>query len=47
MNRVSRRMYWLPVLPLTLALVLSACGGQQTSPSAEGSEAPPATGSAD
>jgi peptide/nickel transport system substrate-binding protein len=46
MNRVHRRMYWLPVLPLTVALVLSACGGQQTSPSADGSEAPPATGSA-
>lgn len=46
MNRVTRRKYWLPVLPLTVAMVLSACGGQQTSPSADGSEAPPATGSA-
>jgi len=46
MNRVNRRIYWLPVLPLTVALVLSACGSQQPSPSADGSEAPPATGSA-
>jgi peptide/nickel transport system substrate-binding protein len=43
MNRVNRRTYWLPVLPLTVAMVLSACGGQQTSPSADGSEAPPAS----
>lgn len=33
MNRVNRRTYWLPTLPLALALVLSACGGQQGSPS--------------
>lgn len=46
MNRFTRRMDWAPVLPLTVALVLSACGGQQASPSAGGSEAPPVTGSA-
>ena len=46
MNRVNRRMYWLPVLPLAVALVLSACGGQPASPSPDESEPPTATGSA-
>ncbi len=41
MNRVTRRTYWGPVLPLVGALVLSACGGQAASPSAEASEEEP------
>lgn len=33
MTRVTRRKHWLSVLPLAAALVLSACGGQQSSSS--------------
>ncbi len=47
MTRVTRRTHWLAVLPLAVALVLSACGGQQTtSPSAAASDEPAASGSA-
>ena len=47
MTRVTRRTHWLTVLPLAVALVLSACGGQQTtSPSAAASDEPAASGSA-
>lgn len=41
MNRVTRRIYWGPVLPLVVALVLSACGGDQTNPSAAASDDEP------
>lgn len=34
MNRVSRTVRWYLALPLAVALVLSACGGQQASPGA-------------
>ena len=46
MTRVTRRKHWLTVLPLAVALVLSACGGQQSSPSAEESDEPAGSGSA-
>ena len=46
MNRVSRRTYWGPVLPLVVALVLSACGGQQASPSAGATDDDPDPSSA-
>lgn len=46
MNRVTRRTYWLPVLPLAVALVLSACGGQQASPSTAASDEPATSASA-
>ena len=38
MNGVSRRMNWALALPLVPALVLSACGGEQASPSAAASQ---------
>ena len=40
MTRVIRRKHWLAALPLTVALVLSACGGQQSSPSTQASGDP-------
>jgi peptide/nickel transport system substrate-binding protein len=38
MNRVTRRTNWALVLPLVVAMLLSACGSEQTSPSAAASE---------
>lgn len=40
MTRVTRRKHWLSVLPLAVALVLSACGGQQSSPSTAATDEP-------
>ena len=40
MTHVIRRKHWLAALPLTVALVLSACGAQQSSPSTRASGGP-------
>lgn len=44
MNRVTRRMHWLSVMPLAATLVLSACGAaQQGSPAADATDGTDAT----